>query len=54
MNVKREFRDDLLRDKERSKYKEDKRRSYRDYNSYDDRKGREFEESKWFSNPQRM
>jgi len=40
--IKREFRDDLLRHKDRFKYKEDKRRSYRDFNLYDERKGRDY------------
>jgi len=54
VNIKRDFRDDSVRDKERSKYKEDKRRNYRDYNNYDERKGRDLEESKRFLNQQRM
>jgi hypothetical protein len=50
MNIKNEFRDDGVRDKDRFKHKDDKRRSYRD-----DRKGRDrLDESERFSITQRM
>ncbi|XP_025411556.1 uncharacterized protein LOC112684318 [Sipha flava] len=50
MNIKNEFRDDGVRDKDRFKHKDDKRRSYRD-----DRKGRDrLDESERFSITQRI
>lgn len=47
--IKREFCDDPIRDKERSKHKED---FYK--RAYYERKGRELEEAKRFSNSHRM
>lgn len=49
-NVKREFREDSVKDKHRFKHKDEKRRSYHDYS-----KGRNWvEENERFSIPQRM
>jgi len=49
--VKREFREDSVKDAHRYKYKNDKRRSYHDYYN----KGRKRqEENERFSIPQRM
>lgn len=55
LNYKKEFYDDIARNKERYKQKEDKRRSYYDYSINNDRKGRDrLEETEEFSNSPRM